>query len=237
MSSSLRRGALAAAAIAFSITSLGACAAGNNSQTLEIKPDNAATTVGDIKIQNAVVITQPDLESTGPAAIAATLFNSGSTAQTLDSIKVDGTAKSAALKPAKGGSLTIPAGGSLIIGGKDNASATLPSSREAIQDGNAQKITFTFSKTGDVSLRAFVVPAEHYFESWGPSQVPAAPDASPSPSGSPTGTPAGGTEATPGGTASAGETPGAGTEAGTEAGAGAGAATPSDGASHSAAGH
>ncbi len=229
MSSSLRRGALAAAAIAFSITSLGACAAGNNSQTLEIKPDNAATTVGDIKIQNAIVITQPDLESTGPAAISATLFNSGSTAQTLDSIKVAGTAKSAALKPAKGGSLTIPAGGSLIIGGKDNASATLPSSREAIQDGNAQKITFTFSKTGDVSLRAFVVPAEHYFESWGPSQVPAAPDASPSPSGSPTGNPTG----TPTGAASAGETPGAGTEAGT----GAGAASPSGSASRSAAGH
>ncbi|ELS54329.1 hypothetical protein [Streptomyces viridochromogenes] len=182
MSSSLRRGALAAAAIAFSVASLAACGAGNNSQTLQIKPDNAATTVGDIKIQNAVVITQPDLESTGPAAIAATLFNSGRTAQTLDAIKVDGTDKTAELKPAKGGSLTIPAGGSLILGGKDNAAAVLPSSREAIQDGNAQKITFTFSKTGDVSLRAFVVPAEHYFEDWGPSAVPAAPGATASPS-------------------------------------------------------
>lgn len=239
MSSSLRRGALAAAAIAFSITSLGACAAGNNSQTLEIKPDNAATTVGDIKIQNAVVITQPDLESTGPAAISATLFNSGRTAQTLDSIKVDGTDKSVALKPAKGGSLTIPAGGSLIIGGKDNASAVVPSSREAIQDGNAQKITFTFSKTGDVSLRAFVVPAEHYYESWGPSEVPAAP-ATPA---SPTGSPAAGTGATPsdGASPSATATGGSGAGAGTGAGAGAGneagAATPSDSASQTTAGH
>lgn len=181
MSSSLRRGALAAAAIAFSITSLAACGAGNNSQTLQIRPDNAATTVGDIKIQNAVVITQPDMESTGPAAISATVFNSGDTAQTLDAIKVDGTDKAAELKPAKGGSLTIPAGGSLIIGGKDNASAVLPSSREALQDGNAQRITFTFSETGDVSLRAFVVPAEGYFEGWGPSEVPAAPGATASP--------------------------------------------------------
>ncbi|MET9968365.1 DUF461 domain-containing protein, partial [Streptomyces sp. NPDC006356] len=119
----------------------------------------------------------------------------------------------------------------------DNASATLPSSREAIQDGNAQKITFTFSKTGDVSLRAFVVPAEHHFESWGPSEVPAAPGTSASPSSSPTGTPAGGTEATPTGAASAGETPGAGAEAGTGAGTGAGAATPSDSTSQSVAGH
>ncbi|GAA4316437.1 lipoprotein [Streptomyces venetus] len=195
MSSSLRRGALAAAAIAFSIASLAACGAGNDAQTLEIKPDNAATSVGDIKIQNAIVITQPDLESTGPAAISATFFNSGSTTQTLESITIPGTGKKAELKPAKGGSLSIPAGGRLILGGKDNATAMLPSSREAVQDGNAQKVTFTFSKTGDVSLRAFVVPAESYFKEWGPTEIPAAPGASGTPSGSPaesaSGSPAG----------------------------------------------
>ncbi|MEU1251759.1 DUF461 domain-containing protein [Streptomyces chartreusis] len=235
MSSSLRRGALAAAALAFSITSLAACAAGNDAQTLQIKPDNAATSVGAIKIQNALVITQPDLESTGPAAISATLFNSGKTAQTLDAIKVDDTDKTAELKAAKGGSLTIPAGGRLIIGGKDNASAVLSSSREAVRDGNAQKITFTFSETGDVSLRAFVVPAESYFEGWGPTEVPAAPETTSSPTGTPTGTPNAGAEATPSGGASAGssETPGAGTEGGQ----GAGTATPTDAASQSAAGH
>ncbi|MGW1357394.1 DUF461 domain-containing protein [Streptomyces chartreusis] len=235
MSSSLRRGALAAAALAFSITSLAACAAGNDAQTLQIKPDNAATSVGAIKIQNALVITQPDLESTGPAAISATLFNSGKTAQTLDAIKVDDTDKTAELKAAKGGSLTIPAGGRLIIGGKDNASAVLSSSREAVRDGNAQKITFTFSETGDVSLRAFVVPAESYFEGWGPTEVPAAPETTSSPTGTPTGTPNAGAEATPSGGASAGssETPGAGTEGGQ----GASTATPTDAASQSAAGH
>ncbi|MFE5816802.1 DUF461 domain-containing protein [Streptomyces sp. NPDC056479] len=235
MSSSLRRGALAAAALAFSITSLAACAAGNNAQTLEIKPDNAATSVGDIKIQNATVITQPDLESTGPAVVSATLFNSGSTAQTLDAIKVDDTDKTAELKAAKGGSLTIPAGGRLILGGKDNASAVLPSSREAIRDGNAQKITFTFSKTGDVSLRAFVVPAESFFKGWGPSEVPSTPDTTASPSGSPTGSP--GAEATPTGEASGSATETAGAGAGAGAGDEAGTPTASDSASQSAAGH
>ncbi|WP_399138936.1 DUF461 domain-containing protein [Streptomyces sp. NBUA17] len=210
MSSSLRRGALAAAAIAFSIASLAACGAGHNAQSLEIKPDHAATAVGDIKIQNAVVITQPDLESTGPAVVSATLFNSGKTDQTLESITVSGTEKSAELKPAKGekGDLTVPAGGSLILGGKDNAAAVLPSSREAIQDGNAQKITFTLSETGEVGLRAFVVPAEGYFTGWGPSEVPSAPGASAEPSGDASGEPADG-EAS--GTPENGETaPGAG---------------------------
>ncbi|MFF4750760.1 DUF461 domain-containing protein [Streptomyces sp. NPDC002514] len=172
MSSSLRRGALAASAIVFPIALLAACGAGNNSQTLEIKPDNAGVKVGDIKVQNAIVVTQPDLQSTGPAVVAATIFNNGSTDQTLQSITVAGLNKSAQLTPAKGRSLTIPAHGSLILGGKNNASAVLPSSREAIQDGNAQKVTFTLSETGDVSLRAFVVPAERYFASWGPSTIP-----------------------------------------------------------------
>ncbi|GGQ24610.1 DUF461 domain-containing protein [Streptomyces griseomycini] len=220
MSSSLRRGALAAAAIAFSIASLSACAAGNNAQTLQIKPDNAATTVGDIKIQNAVVVTQPDLESTGPAVVTATLFNEGRTDQTLESVTLPGTGKSAELTPAEGGSLTIPAGGSLILGGEGNASAVLPSSREAVQDGNAQKVTFTFSETGDVSLRAFVFPAEHFFEEWGPTEVPAAPGAPAEPSAESSDEPAG----------EAGETPG-GTESGVPADGATGA--PSDAASAS----
>ena len=204
MSSSLRRGALAASAIVFSIASLAACAAGNDSQTLEVKPDNAATSVGDIKLQNVLVITQPDLESTGPAVISATVFNTGDKPQTLDSITVDGTDKSAELAPAKGkGKLTIPAGGSVVIGGKNNASAVLSSSREAVQDGNAQKITFTFSRTGAVTLRAFVVPAESYFSKWGPTEMPTAPTQSPSASASASESPAGSQSPSPSNTASA----------------------------------
>ncbi|MFF9406347.1 DUF461 domain-containing protein [Streptomyces anandii] len=230
MSSSLRRGALAAAAIAFSIASLAACGAGNNAQTLQVKPDNAATTVGDIKVQNATVITQPDPQSKGPAVISATVFNSGTTDQTLDSISVqgDGTAQ---LSPAGGkGRLTVPAGGSVVIGGKGNASAVLSNAGAAVQNGNAQQITFTFSKTGDVSLRAFVVPAKSYFDKWGPSNVPGAPGAGgtakpsapsatgkPSKSHAPSKSPSGSPSAT---------SPDAGT-----------AVTPSDSASQSASGH
>ena len=206
MSSSLRRGALAAAAIAFSIASLAACGAGNDAQTLQVKPDNAEKQVGDIKVQNVVVITQPDLESTGPAVISATLFNNGDTPQTLDSVTLPGTGKSAALKPAKGnGPLSVPAHGSVVIGGKGNASAVLPSSREAVQDGNAQKITFTFSTTGDVSLRAFVVPAKNYFEKWGPSTMPTAPGATGTPA--PTTSASGKAPKKPSGSASAPATP------------------------------
>ncbi|MGQ5225561.1 DUF461 domain-containing protein [Streptomyces sp. MN3] len=227
MSSSLRRGALAAAAIAISIASLSACAAGNNAQTLQVQPDNASTTVGDIQVQNATVITQPDLESTGPAVISATLFNSGAEDQTLESVTVPGTGKTAELSPAEGGDLVVPAGGSLILGGEGNASAVLPSSREAVQDGNAQKITFTFSETGEVSLRAIVFPAERFFESWGPSEAPAA-GASTSPSADASGEP--GEEATgEGGEGASGEE----TSGDEPTSTGAPSGTPSDAASAS----
>jgi copper(I)-binding protein len=164
VSSSLRRGALAAAAIAFSIASLAACGAGSDAQTLEVKPDNAAITVGDIKIQNATIITQPGTQTKGPAVISATLFNNGTDPQTLDAISVDGDG-TAQITPAQGkGKLTVPAHGSVVIGGKGNASAALTDIGPGVQDGNAQKITFTFSKTGAVSLRAYVVPATSYFD-------------------------------------------------------------------------
>ncbi|MHB9860791.1 copper chaperone PCu(A)C [Streptomyces sp. YIM S03343] len=204
MSSSLRRGALAASVIAFSVASLAACGAGNNSQTLQITPDNAATTVGTIKIQNATVITQPDGgASGGPAVISATLFNTGTTAQTLDSVAVDGDG-SAELSPAGGkGKVTVPAGGSVILGGKGNAAAALASPGANVQDGNAQKVTFTFSETGAVSLRAFVVPAESYFTKWGPSTIPT-PTATATATATRTATPAGSAtgSASPGTTAS-----------------------------------
>jgi hypothetical protein len=197
VSSSLRRGALAAAAIAFSLASLAACSAGNNAQTLQVKPDNAATSVGDIKLQGIVVITQPDPESEGPAVISGTVFNGGSVPQALESVRVEGGG-SAQLAPAQGaGKVTVPAGGSVILGGQGNASAVLNDLGASVKDGNAQKVTFTFSRTGEVSLRAFVVPAESYFSKWGPTEVPAAPGATASPSPSTSGEPGHGTSASP----------------------------------------
>ncbi|MFJ3950002.1 copper chaperone PCu(A)C [Streptomyces sp. Je 1-4] len=184
MSRSLRRGVLAATVLSLSIATLSACGAGNDAQTLEVKPDNAATSVGDIKIQNANVITQPEVDAKGPAVISATVFNSGAKDQKLTAISVDGTGQTAKLSPADRGSgpITVPAGGSVVIGGAGNPSAVLASGREAVQDGNAQPLTFKLSSTGQVKISAFVVPAKNYFEGYGPSKVPSA-SGSPSPSG------------------------------------------------------
>jgi hypothetical protein len=180
VSRSLRRGALAATAIVFSIAALSACGAGNDAQTLGVRPDNAAVSVDDVKIQNAVVITQPTPGVKGPAVVSATVFNNGRQAQTLDAITLPGTTATVKLKPAEGtGPVTVPAGGSVVIGGEGNATAVIENGTEAARDGDAQKVVFKLSRTGDVALEAFVVRGTGYYKGFGPSEVPAPPSATP----------------------------------------------------------
>lgn len=189
MSRSLRRGVLAATAIVFSLASVSACAAGNSATTLKVKPDNASTTLGQVKIQNVNVITQPN-GAQGPAVVSATIFNSGRQDQTLDSITIEGASTKVKLSPAKGsGEVTIPAGGSLTLGGKGNASAVISKVPQSLRDGNVQPIVFRLSETGEVKLKALVVPATSYFKDFGPSTLPTV---SGTPTGSPTGSPGAG---------------------------------------------
>lgn len=212
MSSSLRRGALAGAAIVFSIASLSACGAGNDAQTLGVRPDNAATAVDNLKLQNVNVITQPKPDVKGPAVVALTIFNDGVKPQTLESITLPGSEAKVKLTPAKGSkALTVPAQGRLIIGGEGNASAVIENGNQEMNDGSNREVVFRFSETGDVKLLALVVPATNYFKDFGPTEVPKPSPAEPtkSPSGSPTGTPTG-TPASP--DAPAGDTEAAGSE-------------------------
>ncbi|MFE7134965.1 hypothetical protein ACFVIM_29310 [Streptomyces sp. NPDC057638] len=186
----LRRGALAATAVALSFAALTACGAGNNAQSLGIKPDTAEVTVDTISVQNANVITQPKANTAGPAVVSATVFNAGRTAQTLESITLPG-AGTVKLSPAKGtGPLTIPAEGQIVIGGAGNASAVIEDGLGLTKNiGGVQEVVFNFSETGAAKLRAFIVPSASYFTDFGPSAVPSAPQPSGSPSGSPSGQP------------------------------------------------
>ncbi|UPT42796.1 DUF461 domain-containing protein [Streptomyces sp. WAC00303] len=218
MSRSLRHGALAATATVFSIVSLSACAAGNNAETLKIRPDNPATSVGDIKIQNVNVLTQPEGGADGPAVVAATLFNDGTEREVLEAVTLPGSGVEVRLRAAEGnGPIVVPAGGQVIIGGKGNAAAVIENSGEAARNGDVQQVVFKLSKTGDVGLGASVFPAEGFFKDFGPSpkaEAPA-PKPSPTPSGSATGDASGDGE-TPGAPANGASTEGAQGETGTQ---------------------
>ncbi len=176
MSRSLRRGALAAV-LAITIAPLAAaCGAGSSPQTLEIKPDSVAASVGSIQIENAFIVTEP--KGGGPAAITARVFNNGSTAQQLTSITVHGATSPVKLTGRDGtpGPVTIPGGSAITLGGKGNPSAELASDG-GIVAGDFQHTVFDFSHTGQVSLSPSVVPAARYFQPFGPI-VMASPSAS-----------------------------------------------------------
>ncbi|MGW4228318.1 DUF461 domain-containing protein [Streptomyces sp. NPDC004980] len=215
MSRSLRHGALAVTALVFSIASLSACGAGNNAETLQVRPDNAATAVDQIKIQNANVIIQPEQDAEGPAVVAATLFNDGPKQEILEAVTLPGTNATVKLQAAEGkGPVVIPAGGRVILGGKGNASAVIENGRQAGRAGNVQNVVFAFSETGDVQLGAAIVPATGFFKGFGPSALPE-PKPTPSEDASETpGEPSGSPAESEAGAESGSE---AGTEAGTEA--------------------
>lgn len=183
MSSSLRRGTLAATTLALAVATLSACGAGNSAQTLEIKPDNSATTVGKIKFQNVIIFTAKG--SGTEATVTGRIFNNGTKDQTLESVTINGSNARAKLSPAKGEkALKIPAGGSLALGGKNEAAAQLSNWKTAgIQNGNAQPVSFDLSSTGSVKMRAAVYPVDSSSEKFGPTAQPS-PQSDDSPSGS-----------------------------------------------------
>ncbi|MFE3765688.1 DUF461 domain-containing protein [Streptomyces sp. NPDC059104] len=229
MSRSLRRGTLAATAIVFSIASLAACGAGNDAQTLQIKPDNAAATKGDIKVQNVLVISQGEKGKKGAASVSATVFNTGEKPQVLSGITLPATKSKVVLKGAGGADkIIVPPNGSVVIGGKGNASAAIEGGMaSAVEAGNVEAVVFQLSSTGDVPVGAQVVPATGMYAGFGPTEAPAAAGATPS--GSPSGTPSGSPSGSPSGTPSGSASGAAGASA-------SGTPSPSGSASH-AAGH
>lgn len=164
MSSSLRRGVVAAAVFALPIATLTACGAGHDAGTSQIRPDNAYAQVEDIKIQNVnVVIPQGD-DSLG--GVSARLFNNGDNDQTLEEITLPGTGASVELTPAEGESeIVVPAGGSIALGGEGNPAAVIEDPLgNGVAYGNAQHLVFQLSETGGIDLHARVVGDEGGFD-------------------------------------------------------------------------
>ncbi|BBA99224.1 putative lipoprotein [Actinacidiphila reveromycinica] len=165
---SIRRGAVAAV-LALSIAPLAAaCSAGNDAQTLGVHPDSDSGSAGSVKVQNAFVLTDPS----GPATITARLFNNGSSAQSLQSVQIGGTTM-AQLKGSNGEStISVPAHGSVLLGGKGNPAAVLTGGGEALRDGDVQNAVFSFSSSGAVKMNVNVTPASSYFAPYGPGSLP-----------------------------------------------------------------
>lgn len=209
MSRSLRRGAIAVIALA-AILPLSACAAGNSPETLQIKPDNAATSIGNnLKLNNIVVVTAAgaDSEHAGPAHLTVNISNSGQTAEKLQSITI-GEGVTATFADPSGAALpeiVIPAGGAVLLGGEGQPVAKVSSAK--LEVGGFAPTAFSFATAGKVATEAQVHPAEGMYKSFGPSTAPhasASPDASGSPVASASASPSAGASKSPSPSAGAG---------------------------------
>ncbi|MEV7936657.1 MULTISPECIES: DUF461 domain-containing protein [unclassified Kitasatospora] len=176
MSRSLRRGSIAAIA-AIAIASLSSCAAGNTPDTLQVKPDNAAATLGtNLRLNNIVVVTGDESsgEHNGPANVTVNIANTGSTPAELQSVTV-GNGATAAFSDAAGAPLStivVPAGGAVAIGGEGNPSAKVAS--VGVQVGGFVPTSFTFKDGQKVDAQAGVSPNKGLYKGFGPTSAPAA---------------------------------------------------------------
>ncbi|MDT0267567.1 DUF461 domain-containing protein [Streptomyces sp. DSM 44915] len=169
MSSRLRRG-VAAAFFAFPLFALTACGAGFDAETGNVRPDNASAQVDDIKVQSVNLILP---EGGDRAGLSARIINNGTEDQTLEAIGLGGPGQQLELTPAEGETrVTVPAGGSVALGGAGNATAVIDDATAAdVRLGNAQHLVFLLSEAGEVGLSARVVPATGayaYYADWAP---------------------------------------------------------------------
>ncbi|MED7953120.1 MULTISPECIES: DUF461 domain-containing protein [unclassified Streptomyces] len=176
MSRSLRRGSIAAIA-ALAIASLSSCAAGNTPETLEIKPDNAAATLGaDIRLNNIVVVTGDESsgEHTGPANVTVNISNTGAEALELQSITV-GSGATATFADDKGAPLStivVPPGGAVLLGGQGNPSAKVASASLSV--GGYVNTAFAFKNHEKLETEASVSPNKGLYQGFGPTSAPGA---------------------------------------------------------------
>lgn len=192
MSRSLRNGAIAALVLA--IAPLSACAASNDAASLQVQPNNVATSLGDnLKLSNVLLITRgagAAETETHPAAVSASISNTGSTAEVLRAVSV-GDAGSARFTGPGGGTLseiTIPAGGSVLLGGPGQPRVQVADA--TVQEGGYSKVTFSFAPSGTVAAQAAVVSGRGEYAPFAPA-APASPATPATPAASPTGSPTG----------------------------------------------
>jgi hypothetical protein len=184
VSRSLRRGGTAAIVLALAAVSLSACAAGNSPDSLQVKPDSPATSVGpNLKLNAISVVVSPTQISgqAGPANVTLNISNNGAAPETLQSVTVSGS--NATFQDASGaalpGGIVIPAYGAVLLGGQGQPSAKLSS--VALTVGGYAPTTFAFSTAGKVDAPAQVVPAIGSYAAFGPVSASPSPAAAASP--------------------------------------------------------
>jgi copper(I)-binding protein len=188
---------LGAGVLALLIPAIAGCEAGNDAPTLEFHPASfgAHTVVNGIQITNAFVLGAPNgsvLPSGSSAGLFVSLYNGGSSSDTLLSVTASGTAQSISLS---GGTVPLAANAAPVNLTGPEPEVVLEHLSQPLRGGSNITVTFDFQHAGTVTLP---VPVEAQAFQWATFSPPAAatPGATPSGTATPGATPSG--TATPG---------------------------------------
>ena len=188
---------LGAGALALLMPAIAGCEAGNDAPTLEYHAASAGaqTVVNGIQITNVFVLGAPS-GSTVPAGSSAglfmSLFNGGSTSDTLLSASATGTADTVSVG---GGTVALPAYSAVNLTGPQ-PSVVLKNLSKPLTAGGYVSVELDFAHAGTVNLKVPVEPQSYYWATYSPPASPSATSAPTSPSTA-TGTPSPSSSASP----------------------------------------
>lgn len=208
---------LGAGVLAVLIPAIAGCEAGNDAPTLEFHSasSGAQTIFNGIQITNAFVLGAPAdsmLASGSSAGLFVSLYNSGTSSDTLVSAQAPGTAGSISLS---GGTVDLPANAAPVNLTGPQPKVVLENLSQPLRGGSSIPVTFDFQHAGLVTLQVPVEPQSFQWATFAPPTSATTGAAVSTPTATATGT----ATATPTGTGAATATP-------TGTGTGTGSATP-----------
>jgi copper(I)-binding protein len=176
---------LGAGVLALLIPAIAGCEAGNDAPTLEFHPASfgAHTVVNGIQITNAFVLGAPNgsvLPSGSSAGLFVSLYNGGSSSDTLLSATASGTAQSISVS---GGTVPLAAMAAPVNLTGPEPKVVLENLSQPLRGGSFITVTFDFQHAGTVSLQ---VPVEAQAFQWATFSPPASATPGATPSGTAT---------------------------------------------------
>jgi len=180
---------LGAGALALLIPAVAGCEAGNGAPTLEFHSasSGAQAIVNDIRITNMFVLGAP-AGSTVPSGSSASLFlsiyNGGTSSDTLESVTAPGSAASITLT---GGPVALPADAAPVNLTGPQPEVVLENLAKPLNGGSTIPVTLQFAHAGAVTLQVPIEPQSFQWATFAPpAAAPATTAATPTTSATPT---------------------------------------------------
>jgi copper(I)-binding protein len=184
-------------ALALLLPAIAGCEAGLNAPTLQFHqpPGNTYTVVNGIRIGDAFVLGPPSgspVPSGASASMFLSLFNGGTSNDTLESVSAPGTAANVKVT---GGTVSLPANSLVTLTGP-KPSVVLSNLTKPLGSGEFISVKLNFQHAGEVTLEVPVQPQAYEYATFSAPPAPS-PTATPTRVPAPTPTPTSAGTATP----------------------------------------